>query len=132
MILAKQMHELWEILFRADLASHMRSAESLWDGCESTFRADLGSTEEESYVKLQRGEYRDTFRICRDLAMRKKGGLGCFFLSSRNLGLRLGFEHTRAWRTIRRLKRIQLITELKKGSQGANGDASEFKWMLMP
>tara|TARA_R110002020_G_scaffold144440_1_gene317474 strand:- start:329 stop:1591 length:1263 start_codon:yes stop_codon:yes gene_type:complete len=132
MILAKQIHELWGNLFRGDLASHMRSAESLWDGCETTFRSEVGEVEIRFYLRLQSDDHRDTFRICRDLALRKKGGIGCFFLSARNLGVRMGFEHTRAWHNIRRFKKLGLIEEFRKGTQGSKGRATEFKWMLGP
>ena len=130
MILARQIHTLWSILCRADQSSHMRSAESLWSGCESTYIATLGTNERRYYLRLKREEHRDTFRIARDLAIREKGGVGRFFLSSRNLGLRLGFEHTRAWRNIRKLKQLLLIEEVKRGTPGINGSATEFKWLL--
>ncbi len=132
MILARQIHNLWNTICRADISSHMRSAQSLWNGCENSYRSQLGCIELNCYDRLKRVEDRDAFRICRDLANREKGGVGNFFLSSRNLGLRLGFEHTRAWRIIRRLKKRMYINETKKGRQGANGSASEYHWMLMP
>ena len=81
-------------------------------------------------IWVKKDEHRDTFRIALDLAIRQKGGVGRFFLSSRNLGLRLGFEHTRAWRNILKFKQRRLIEEVKRGTQGINGSASEFKWLL--
>jgi hypothetical protein len=132
MILARQIHSHWGILCRADISTHIHCAESLWAGCENTFKSHLTRLELNRYMRLRTDELRDTFRICRDLAIRRKGGTGRFFLSTRNLGLRLGFEHTRAWRNIRKLKDREIIKEVRQGTQGANGSATEFKWMLSP
>lgn len=130
MILARQIHSLWSKICKADEKTHMRSAESLWDGCESTYIHQLNNLERNKYLRIKKPQMKDTFRICQDLAIREKCGLGKFFLSSRNLGLRLGMDHTTGWQYIRKLKNRGIIHELKQGSQGTNGSASEFKWML--
>jgi hypothetical protein len=130
MILARQIHRLWSNICKADEKTHMRSAESLWDGCESTYISFLNSTEKYVYLRIKKPQIKDTFRICQDLANREKCGLGKFFLSSRNLGLRLGMDHSTAWKYIRKLKNRGIIQEFKQGTQGINGSASEFQWML--
>ena len=132
MILAKQIHFLWSKICKADEKTHLTSAKSLWDGCECTYISQLNVLEKDRYSRIRELQIRDTFRICQDLAIREKCGLGKFFLSSRNLGLRLGMDHTTAWKYIRKLKNRGIIHELKQGSQGTNGSASEFKWMLIP
>ena len=69
----------------------MREAESLWSGCENSFRLELNPYELEFYEEIFVGSMehlRSPFRICRDLAYfgNDKSELGEFFLGCRDLG----------------------------------------------
>ena len=130
MLIAKQMRVLWDFFCTDPMSEHMKQAESLWNGCEQTFLDKLNSEELECYQLLETAELQDVFRICRDLAFCEKGKVGQFFLSSRNLGLRLGKEHTRAWQKLRQMKRLRIIQELIKGTRGSTGSATTFEWSL--
>jgi hypothetical protein len=130
MKLSEQMRVLWDFFCTDSMGEHMKQAQSLWMGCEKTFQGKLNSDELEFYQLLSKTEYRDVFRICRDLALCEKGRIGEFFLSSRNLALRIGVEHTRAWRILREMKSFGIIDEISQGTRGSKGSASSFRWAI--
>ena len=130
MKLSEQMRILWDFFCTDSMVEHMKQAHSLWMGCEKTFQGKLNSDELEFYQLLSKTEYRDVFRICRDLALCEKGRIGEFFLSSRNLALRIGQEHTRAWRILRKMKSFGIIEEISQGKRGSKGSASTFRWAI--
>ena len=126
------MRKLWDLVCKDSLEQHLRETESLWNGCENTFIQNLTPQEREIYQILQIEDYRATFRICRDLATETQRFkiLGGFFLSARELGVRLSLPPMKAWKIIRKFKKFNIIKETKTGTIGSNGKASEFFWLL--
>ena len=130
--LSKVMRTLWDSICNDPMDRHLRETKSLWEGCENTFMNSITKTERDIYQVLQIEDNRATFRICRDLASETSRSkiLGCFFLSARELGIRLSLPPMRAWKIIRKFKRFNFIKETKTGTRGSNGKASEFVWLL--
>ena len=135
MELALVMREVWDCVCTDPIDQHMREAESLWMGCENTFIGELTPIECEYYDELRGSlEYlQPCFRICRDLAFYEdeKTEIGDFFLSCRELGLRLGVTHKTASIYLQELVECEIIKVISTGRM-TNRRASEYHWMLMP
>jgi hypothetical protein len=131
-VLSRVMRKLWDSICNDSLEQHLREAESLWHGCQNTFIQSITSQERDIYKILQIEDNRATFRICRDLATETQRFkiLGGFFLSARELGVRLSLPPMKAWKIIRKFKKFNIIKETKTGTIGSNGKASEFLWLL--
>ena len=135
MELAIVMREVWDCVCTDPIDQHMREAESLWMGCENTFIGELTPIECEYYDELRGSlEYlQPCFRICRDLAFYEdeKIEIGDFFLSCRELGLRLGVTHKTASLYLQELVECEIIKVINIGRM-ISRRASEYHWMLMP
>jgi hypothetical protein len=130
--LSKVMRTLWDSICNDPMDQHLRETKSLWEGCENTFMNSITKTERDIYQVLQIEDNRATFRVCRDLASETSRCkiLGGFFLSARELGIRLSLTPMKAWKIIRKFKKFKIIKETKNGTRGSNGKASEFVWLL--
>jgi len=126
------MRTLWDSVCNDSMDQHLRETKSLWEGCENTFMNSITKTERDIYQVLQIEDNRATFRVCRDLASETSRCkiLGGFFLSARELGIRLSLPPMKAWKIIRKFKKFKIIKETKNGTRGSNGKASEFVWLL--
>ncbi len=123
-IFAGYPHEKW-----------MREAHSALAGCLSDYeKKNLGPKEAAIYHTLPDDEHAATFRICRSLAACESDPMTPppeFFLSSVQLGSRLGVLDMQAWRIMRRLEKKGAITEIKKGTRrraGEKATATRFRW----
>jgi hypothetical protein len=92
--------------------------------------------ERDIYFNLQSEEEQNVFRICRDLAglPNRPAGPGTFFLSSRQLGDRLGIDPMAAHRILGRFSaRYRILELVSKGTKWQAGErrtATVWKWHL--
>lgn len=119
MELATVMRHVWDCVCTDPLHQHIREAESLWAGCENTFKSELNEYELELYQLFDGSmEYlRSPFRICRDLAFYDKGktDIGKFFLGCRDLSIRLGINHKTASKYLQELVNYKIIKVVSAG-----------------
>jgi hypothetical protein len=146
--LSMRMRDLWASVCRDSSEIHLKESTSHWDSCESNYQATLSKTELKGYLMLSDHQgvngkaptsrtqlnERAVFRICRDLA-RYDGDdehrPPFFYLSTRDLALRIGLKHPReAGRMLGRFEEWEILKKIKCGTRGTKGDAASFRWML--
>ncbi len=115
---------------------HMNQTKAMLESVIKTYLASLDSYERGIYEALPEDE-RDTYRICRDLALLESPGHegGIFFLSFNQLGDRIGVHPPQAQRIMWKLESHGLIRLVKKGTRralGVRGEAGTYQWLLMP
>jgi hypothetical protein len=113
-----------------------------WSALEVSWREKLSEQERKVLDALRDNLCRETFKICRELALNESNGEHTppqFFLSSECLAVRLGLylsngkpDSTTAWRTLRKLRRdYRILVSIDPGSAHGNkerGRAAVFAW----
>jgi hypothetical protein len=116
--------------FKDSLERHLWESTAMLKGCETTFIASLSPRERELDTVLDE-QMKATFRICKSLAERSEDGRS-FTMSTWHLGDRLASVSMTGSRALKKLARLGVIRETKKGTRhqkGLPGDASEWKWL---
>lgn len=121
-------------LFNDSREQHMKEAKAMLESVAKTYSESLHEGERRIYDALDEQE-RDTFRICRDLALLKEPERKplTFFLSFDHLADRLGIFPTQAQRVMRQVENYGLIALLKKGTRraaGVRGEAGTYRWLI--
>ncbi|MEI8290950.1 MAG: BT4734/BF3469 family protein [Verrucomicrobiota bacterium] len=121
-------------IFNDTRTKHLKEAAAMLKSVSKTYAESLNKGERKIYDTLTEPE-RDTFRICRDLAMLKTPARApqTFFLSFNHLGDRLGIFPMQAQRIMWQLENYGLIKLLKKGTRraaGIRGEAGTYQWQL--
>jgi hypothetical protein len=116
-------------IFAGTLDETDRSFQSLWEGCEQNYPAELSVNETPVYSTLH-DERKTIFRILRDLALRVAPDP--FFMSCDQLRLRLGptCNGYRELRWFRDNQIIVLVTPGQRREQGVAGKAAYYGWNL--
>lgn len=121
-------------LFNDTREQHMKEAKAMLESVSKTYAESLNEGECKIYGALNEQE-RDTFRICRDLALlpEPERDPRTFFLSFNHLADRLGIFPMQAQRIMRQLESYGLIKLLKKGTRrtaGVRSEAGSYQWLL--
>lgn len=117
-------------IFTASRNEHNREVESLFKGLEDSYLSEISSSDLKIFKAL-RGKYSPMFRIMRDLAKRQKDLR--FFLSARELSIRINVTPRTAARMLRQFVKLGILEVVSKGKQYTKGEkpvATTFKWRL--
>lgn len=115
-------------LFSATRAQHERECKAMIRGNAETYTREMGEMGKAYYSMLNVRE-RAAFRIVRDLGAR--GDDNIFFLSSDELGDRIGCQSRHAYRILRDFERDRILDQVTLGQRRAAGSApraTEWRW----
>ncbi len=124
-------------LFHDPREQHLKEAEAMLKAVANTYAESLSAEEGAIYQALSSQPERDTFRICRDLALLPEPQREplTFFLSFDHLALRLGNHAMQAQRIMRQMEGQGLLKLLEKGKRrepGVKAVSGIYKWLLVP
>lgn len=125
---ASAMLEINSDVYTGSKDEHLASLESLWEGCEGTYKAELTTDETAVYDALE-DRRKAVFRILRDFA--KRGG-GQFYMAGDELQRRVGVG-CNGWRDLKYFCGLGLIKETKAGQKRLKdvpGKAAYYQWLL--
>lgn len=135
--LVKAFYELNQTAFIDSLETHVYEANEQLKNVKQRWVASLNAVEKQFYEEMVKCgvEYRDSFRICREL--HRHGDNDDFYLSYDNLGRRLGvLKVSRCKKGDRMLNAFigaEIIKVVEKGTQHSKrgmGKATTYCWLL--
>ena len=131
---ASEFHREHEAVFNDPIACTLAESKSLWRGVGESYLTALPPETRTAYAALPDVE-RSAFRVCRALAALEIETLplGQFFLSSANLGARLGIVSMSAYRILSGFVGAGILSIVTKGTRrekGKQGIAATYRFLL--
>ncbi len=117
--------------FKDSPAQHLAETEAMLRNLAKSYPAKLDLKSAFWYERLK-GDQKDAFRILRDLAMqeRPKSPYRQFFISTRELGARLGCSHMKAKSILEIVEDVGLIRKRQIIGKRHARAANEFDWLF--
>jgi hypothetical protein len=132
-LLAKQFYKQNQHLWADSFKQHVVEIKAFLKSVRAGYLDSLTNNERKIYESLSENE-QAAFRVCRDLASRKKADTdnATFFLSSKGLADRIDYHGRQAHRLLRKFIKWKLLTILKKGERWKKNKkplATEYRWL---